>query len=112
MVDRVRIGRLRVWWYEEWKEHKDDPDPSWLERCAWNVPDHQGLLNPEIFTPVEDIDEAAELYADYFHSHRDGWENTWPLQFIVFDGERYHLVEVEREMVPEFRAGKPTIVVA
>ena len=54
-----------------------------------------------------DAKKAAEHYAGFCHSQRDGWEASWPLTFRVRlpDGttEDY---EVDRETVPEFTATK------
>lgn len=49
--------------------------------------------------------DAAEAYADYVHSHRDGWEATWPLVFRVRgpDGAVQDF-EVHRDFAPEFSA--------
>jgi len=56
---------------------------------------------------LESAKEAAEEYAAYVHSQRDGWESNWPLEFRVRlpDGttEDY---EVERDMEPIFRAAR------
>jgi hypothetical protein len=54
-----------------------------------------------------DAKDAAEVYADYCHAHRDGWDATWPLDFRVKceDGSIVDF-EVDREAVPEFTARK------
>jgi hypothetical protein len=55
-----------------------------------------------------DADDAARLYADYCHSNRDGWEWSWPADFMVRDVEAnaVHQFSVERETVPEFHAAR------
>lgn len=95
---------MQVWWKDEFDEMDDD------ERAdrAWKVPDEVGILDPSFRYPCKSVRNAAEKYADYFHSDRDGWENTWPLNFVVFDGERYFDVEVDREYVAEFWSSEPT----
>lgn len=52
------------------------------------------------------VSDAARLYADFFHRHRDGWECTWPLVFLVraLETNMLYAVSVSREMVPEFYA--------
>lgn len=57
--------------------------------------------------PVDDAKEAAEVYADFYHSQRDGWECTWPIAFVVYDGDCYVVIEVMRDFDPVFHAGKP-----
>jgi len=96
--------KFRVWRLDEFNDYDADE----REDNAWTVPDQRGILYPENSVPCDDVREAAERYADYFHSHRDGWECTWPVEFVVHDGVGYFIVEVEREMVPDFHAGKPT----
>lgn len=102
----VRVKRLRVWLYDEWKDYDADE----REDCAWVPPDTKSILYPENpGIPVTDVEKAAELYAAYFHSQRDGWESTWPIEFVVHDpiANTYVVIEVERETVPEFHASKP-----
>lgn len=54
---------------------------------------------------VTDAESAAEAYADFVHSHCDGWECTWPLTFRVRlpDGSTEDY-EVECEYEPTFTA--------
>lgn len=55
------------------------------------------------------VRDAARLYADYCHRHRDGWEWTWPITFHVRNlttGETF-AIEVVRETVPDFQPGDP-----
>lgn len=90
-----------VWLRDEFVDADDD------ERAdrAWKVPDERGIFDPSY--PCTDAEQAAERFAEHFHDQRDGWESSWPLEFVVFDGSSYFVVEVERETVPEFRASKP-----
>lgn len=50
------------------------------------------------------LDWLAEECAEDYHSHHDGWESSWPLDFFIFDleGKLLGTVEVERETVPNF----------
>jgi len=96
----------RVWWYDEFKDFKTDDERY---DHAWTVPDAQSFFYPDRpGVPCDDVEDAAEKYADYFHSQRDGWENTWPIDFVVHDGEKFYLVDVERGFDPTFAALKPT----
>ena len=50
---------------------------------------------------------VAEEAAEDYHTHHDGWEDGWPLTFIMFeteDGPEVCRFEVEREEVPVFHA--------
>src|SRR5574341_487979 len=80
---------------------------------SWDEEEEHGANVVEVPTTVlRDAADAAEAYADYVHSERDGWEATWPLVFRVRcpDGSTADF-EVDREYVPEFSAApiKPRI---
>jgi hypothetical protein len=95
----------RVWWHDEFKDFETAEE---RDRRAWTVPNTKSVLYPDgVGIPCDDVEEAAEQYADYFHSQRDGYENTWPLEFVVHDGEKFYLVEVERDFDPTFSAARP-----
>lgn len=55
---------------------------------------------------------AARQWASHFHSHRDGWEVSWPVTVRVWNLQKKTLVDIEvyREMIPEFEPGRPTTV--
>lgn len=56
---------------------------------------------------VGDQQMLAELAADDFHSHHDGWEYSWPVRIELYgdeDGAAVARFDVERESVPEFTA--------
>lgn len=69
-----------------------------------NVAPRKGEIQVAYFS-LHDPAEAAEIYADWAHDNRDGWECTWPLKFRVRseDGS-LHDFEVDREQVMEFSA--------
>ena len=48
----------------------------------------------------------AEAAADDFHRRHDGWESSWPLDFVLMeaDGSVIGTFSVERESVPQFSA--------
>lgn len=101
---------MRVWCHDEFKDCKNDEE---RDDRAWAVPDTKSFLYPERpGVPCDDVEDAAEQYADHFHSHRDGWESTWPITFVVHDGKGFFLVEVDREFDPTFSAGRPKQLVA
>ncbi len=98
------MGKMRVWWEDEFKECSSDEQ---RDREAWKVPDRVSLFYPDVKTPCDDVEDAAEQYADYFHDNRDGNENTWPLNFVVHNGKEFFLVTVDREFNPTFAAWEP-----
>ena len=52
-------------------------------------------------------DWAAEDCAEHEHSHCDGWEASWPLDFEIFvKGKSIGVFSVEREAIPAFIASK------
>lgn len=54
---------------------------------------------------VDDAASAAEVYADYCHDNRDGYECTWPLKFRVRNEDgTVQDFDVERDFVTEFSA--------
>ena len=92
----------RVWTLDDFKDATDDE----RDDSSWVVPARRGILNPENFAPCEDARDAAQQFAKHYHYDR-GWENTWPLDFVVHDGEKYYLVSVERDFDPTFSAARP-----
>lgn len=94
----------RVWLHDEFKECEDEDE---RDDRAWPVPARRGILYPENSAPCDRPEDAAKQYAAHCHANRDGWEWTWPIDVVVHDGVHYFLVNVERETVPEFWAGKP-----
>jgi hypothetical protein len=102
----VTTQRYRVWclsWEEE-EEHGADV-------IGYDILSHdynKRVPRDEVHVPdtvLYGTASAAEAYADYIHSNRDGNECSWPLQFRVRnpDGSTEDF-EVDREFVPEFSA--------
>lgn len=88
---RCAVSKYRVWELDGFRtmgtEERDD--------AAWSPPDSLlGIATPE---------EAAEAYADEFHQ-QGAHESTWPIVFVVHDGERWFSVEVTRDFDPVFMA--------
>jgi hypothetical protein len=89
--------------YRVWrKDEFDDATADERTDRAWPVPPRFGILNPENSAPCNNPQDAAEQYAEHCHSRRDGWEWSWPVDFVVHDGDRYFVVEVDRQMEPAF----------
>jgi hypothetical protein len=60
---------------------------------------------PIAFFSGSGVVDFAEVAAEYFHSHRDGWEAAWPLSMVVVDDAgTEHRMTVEREATPVFVA--------
>jgi hypothetical protein len=85
------------------------------EECGKDVVSYDPLVDeyksshrgPIMVAYLNDPSEAAEAYADYMHSNRDGHESSWPLVFRVrLPDETTKDFEVEREIVPEFHAAE------
>lgn len=94
------MGEYRVWclsWEDDEKDGESYPDTPPM--FSTGIVDETRWAN--------DDRDAVRLYAEYCHSHRDGWESTWPLRFRVRlpTGETRDY-DVEREAVPEFVVGR------
>jgi hypothetical protein len=96
------MSNYRVWcltWEDdEERNSRDYPDqpPSGLSYV-------DQVTNSD--TWATDAVDAVELYAEWCHNQRDGWDTTWPLKFRVRspDGSLTDFV-VEREYEPTFTA--------
>jgi len=59
---------------------------------------------PEGIAPDVDC-RTAERLADWCHARRDGWEWSYPKEFVIVeDNGTLHRFEVQRHSVPEFEA--------
>lgn len=100
-------AKFRVWVEDEFKQCRSAEE---VEDLAWNAKVHSFFQDKMV--DVDDVRAAAKAFAEHFHNRRDGWECTWPIKFVVHERDRgYFAVEVERETVPEFHAGKPVELV-
>jgi len=97
-------GRYRVWclsWDDE-EEHGSDV-------VGYDIlTPHPKPARGIIFVPsalLRDAGDAAEVYADYAHDNRDGYDSSWPLVFRVrcSDGTTSDF-EVTRDFVTDFSA--------
>ena len=101
----TRTLHYRVWClsWEEDEDHGADVVGYDILSHDYNTRERRVVYVPNSI--LFDAGNAAEAYADYVHSHRDGWESSWPLTFRVLcpDGSTADF-EVDREYVPEFSA--------
>ena len=106
--------QFRVWWKDEFDELGLDLDENESGRRAapgrdaytWSL----GLFEPRRKVGCDSIEEAAAAYADYFYHQRDGYDATWPCEFVVFDRNdgSYHVVSIHVEYEPSFSSANPT----
>jgi len=96
--------------YRVWCLSWDDEEEAGRDVVAYDIMKHsfrdekRGVLYASN-TRVRTLADAAEVYADYVHHQRDGWDSEWPLMFRVRaeDGSIADF-EVTREHVPTFSA--------
>ena len=105
-MTRSMLLRYRVWClsWDETEEHGADVVEYDILNHDYSTRERRGVVYVPS-TVLSDASSAAEAYADYVHSARDGNESTWPLAFRVRcpDGLTADF-EVDREFVPEFSA--------
>ncbi len=89
---------LRVWWREDFDGADDDEERL---RIAWSPPKAYPWFGGEPHD-IEDVETGAEMYADYFWSERDGYEDKWPQDFVVEKDGKYHLVTIDVDHSPSF----------
>jgi hypothetical protein len=93
-----------VWCADDFKDCKNDEE---RDELAWIVPPERGIFNVDYVHNCDDPEEAAQKFADVFHDEREGNECTWPIVFIVHDGEKYFRVSVDRDYQPVFICSDP-----
>lgn len=74
---------------------------------VWREYDYEDIEEVPVFDRTflnEDIEYIAETYAEHYHDNCDGWECSWPIDFMVAteDGKILGCVEVDREARPHF----------
>ena len=74
---------------------------------VWRKDDYEDIEEVPVFDREflnEDIEYVAETYAEHYHDNFDGWECSWPVEFMVAteDGKILGRVKVERESRPHF----------
>ncbi|HEK3121732.1 TPA: hypothetical protein SMV36_000462 [Proteus mirabilis] len=77
-------------------------DPSGIsEDNLYELPDDHN------FSADDDLDSCIEACAEYYHADCDGWEDKWPLLFMLWIDDQYlGAFEVEYEYDPVFSANK------
>jgi hypothetical protein len=80
-------------------------------RFKYFIDDHSGPEDAYSFGTRWDqrnLDYVAEDAAEDYHNRHDGWEDSWPLTFVILDEELNELgrFSVEREAVPQFSASR------
>jgi hypothetical protein len=76
------------------------------------VADHMVPEDAYSFKPSHDEPSwakyAAEEAAEDYHSNHDGYEDDWPLTFVLLDdaGKELGRFMVDREAIPHFYAAK------
>ena len=77
----------------------------------YSVPETSGDLRHRYESSHRDRGFVAEECADQYFAECDGWDDTWPLVFVLFETEEGPEVArftVEREDVPTFNATEIT----
>lgn len=75
----------------------------WRDDYGQTVEDADELKVTQI-GDSDDLQWAAEQYAEFYHGNRDGWEAQWPIEFNVADEDKKFMgkVSVDREARPHF----------
>lgn len=61
------------------------------------------------FTSEDDVEPCIEDCAKYYHNDCDGWEDEFPLNFMLWiDKEYIGMFNVDREFEPVFSASEVT----
>lgn len=86
-----RVTRILKFYRPDYGEGIEDADPFEFNTLSPN-----------------DLEYAAEKYAEYYHAHRDGWEASWPIEFHIADeqGNFLGVYVVDRRSEPVFEASK------
>ncbi|MDM3563168.1 hypothetical protein O9361_05990 [Proteus vulgaris] len=81
---------------------RKDENPSEItNNLRYELPDDHN------FSADDDLDSCIEVCAEYYHADCDGWEDQWPLLFMLWIDDQYlGTFEVEREYDPVFSANK------
>jgi len=75
----------------------------WIEDHGETINDGEEFVSA--CSLKDGLDYIAEVYAEYYHDNRDGWDVTWPITFSISrEGVYLGDVSVERESRPHFSA--------
>lgn len=81
---------------------RKDENPSEItNNLRYELPDDHN------FSADDDLDSCIETCAEYYHDNCDGWEDQWPLLFMLWIEDQYlGTFEIERDFEPVFSANK------
>lgn len=81
---------------------RKDENPSEItNNLRYELPDDHN------FSADDDLDSCIEACAEYYHDNCDGWEDQWPLLFMLWIEDQYlGTFEIERDFEPVFSANK------
>lgn len=105
------VRRFRVWCLS-WDETEDEGCDVEAYDILGEYPRGRRNLIQAPDTVLHDASDAAEVYADFVHDQRDGYECTWPLVFRVCSADGTIAdFEVDRDYVTTFKASlvKPKV---
>jgi len=83
-----------------------------LKEFYYSIPEHDGETRFEIrvagsYDLKDDAETLAEICAQNYHYHHDGWDTKWPLVVCIYETKESPELgrfSVEREEVPRFSA--------
>lgn len=80
-----------------------------MKLLFWRADQGEKIMGADIYDVdgyrgPKDLEYAAEEYAKYYWSERDGWEAGWPIDFHIAseDGNLIGIVSVNMEVMPRF----------
>lgn len=75
-------------------------------KFSYHSKDPEHLIDFESEWSEGNLEYVSEDAAEYFYSHCDGWESSWPVKFFIFDNKDKFLgaYEVGVDYDPVFRA--------
>ena len=74
---------------------------------VWREGDYDDVESATVFDRNflnDDIEYVAEVYAEHYHDNCDGWECSWPLEYMdaTEAGKDHGSVQEVREARPHF----------
>ncbi|HCH7937383.1 MULTISPECIES: hypothetical protein [Providencia] len=82
-------------------DSKDENPSEITNNLRYELPDDHN------FSADDDHECCIEECAEYYHHDCDGWENQWPLLFMLWIDDKYlGMFEIDYEYNPAFSAKK------
>ncbi|MGO2106290.1 MAG: hypothetical protein ACTH3P_12830 [Proteus vulgaris] len=82
-------------------DSKDENPSEITNDLRYELPDDHN------FSADDDFDSCIETCAEYYHADCDGWEDQWPLLFMLWIDDQYlGTFEAVRDFDPVFSAYK------